>query len=70
MAVSIGQGSGLAAAAQNHIGAQRLQDARDAVILAARRLSHGRRRDGAPRVTIAALERALAEAVDAYEALT
>ena len=47
---------------------QRLADASDAVVLAARRLSHGRRRDGAPRVTIAALERALDEAVDWLEA--
>lgn len=46
---------------------QCLSDAADAVVLAARRLSHGRRRDGAPRVTIAQLERALDEAVDGYE---
>ena len=50
-------------------GPTRLQAARDAVILAARRLSHGRRRDGAPRVTIAALERALDEAVGELETI-
>ena len=45
----------------------RLATASAAVIRAARRLSHGRRRDGVPRATTSALERALDEAVDEYE---
>jgi hypothetical protein len=46
---------------------ERLAAAVADLTLAARRWSHGRRREGIPRMTLTQLERALDEAVDALE---
>ena len=47
----------------------RLQAARDAVVMAARRLSHGMRRDGLPQRTARELREALDRAVDDLETI-